>query len=324
MDDRTSFSTSPIPGATDAADLARWAGKDPLSVVLPLSILAAWAYSPPPVFHEVMRRRGVCSRPARLFEVVNDAMFVCAKAYIQPIGAGAVVAFRGTEPTNLINWLADATLQKVAFHAKPTSPPSAPHGYVHGGFYRNTRAIWPEVVEALDALTPEWIIFTGHSFGGALAVLAGALLADYAHDKPTGFGALWPKLRGIVTFGQPMVGDHDFAASYKASVGEKLVRFVYAHDIVPHLPPKTNGWTPVHFGTEYRAPDGASWTKEHKWSDAIVGALGANIVAVGAWMQDQMGLAPKLTLPYSWGDHAPNHYVRVSLPQGAESGSEFD
>jgi len=321
MDAPQSFSRSPIPGAHDARDLADWDGRDPLRVVLPLSVVAAWAYARPAVFQQVMERRGLPSRPAKFVEVVNDAMFVCAKAYVQPVGTGAVVAFRGTEPTNLINWLADATLQKVAFHAKP---PGAVHGYVHGGFYRNTRAVWPEIVETLHELKPEWIYITGHSYGGALAVLAGALMADYEGEKPTGFGMLWGKLKGIVTFGQPMVGDETFAASYTASVGERLVRFVYAHDIVPHLPPRTGGWAPVHLGTEYRAPDGTRWTKEHRWSDPILGVLGANLVAVGAWMQDQMGFAPKLTLPYSWGDHAPNNYVRVSLPHGAESGSEFD
>jgi hypothetical protein len=320
MDAKRSFSRAPIPDAQDADKLAAWHGGDPLGVVVPLSVAAAWAYAPSSVFGAVMDRRGIASGPARFVEVTNDAMFVCAKAYVQPVGAGAIVAFRGTEPTNVINWLADATVKKVAFHA---SPPGAPRGWVHGGFYRNTRAIWPEVVETLHAMQPEWIYFTGHSFGGALAVLAGALLADYARDKPRGFGALWGRLRGVFTFGQPMVGDETFVAHYRETLSPKLTRFVYGHDIVPHLPPKTPGWTPYHLGTEYRAPDG-KWTKEHTWSQAVLGVLGANVLAVGAWIEDQMGLAPKLALPYSWGDHAPNHYVRVSLPYEAESGSEFD
>ena len=103
MDAPQSFSRSPIPGAHDARDLADWDGRDPLRVVLPLSVVAAWAYARPAVFQQVMERRGLPSRPAKFVEVVNDAMFVCAKAYVQPVGTGAVVAFRGTEPTNLIN-----------------------------------------------------------------------------------------------------------------------------------------------------------------------------------------------------------------------------
>jgi len=249
-------------------------------------------------------------------------MFVIAKVYVQLVGDGAIVAFRGTEPTNVINWLADASLKEVAFHAKAKA---VPHGYVHGGFYRNTRAIWPQVVEELARLNPRWIYLTGHSFGGALAVLAGALLVDYkAENHPLGYGDLWDRVKGIFTFGQPMVGDQAFADSYAVPLEGKLLRFVYAHDIVPHLPPGTNGWTPVHFGDEYHGSDGAKWTRHKKVSCPIPEELGTNLLVVGAWIKDQMGLAPRLELPYSWGDHAPNNYVRVSLPEGADSGSEFD
>ena len=46
--------------------------------------------------------------------------------------------------------------------------------------------------------------------------------------------------------------------------------------------------------------------------------------ALIAWIKAQAGFAPRVMLPYSWGDHAPGNYVRISLPAGAESGSEFD
>jgi hypothetical protein len=324
MNTPKTFSRSPLPGVRDDKTLANWqAGGKPLDVVLPLSIAAGWAYADKPVFDLVMERRGLAGAPSTFIEVVNDAMFVCARAYLQPVGNGAIVAFRGTEPTDLINWLADATVQRVAFHAKP---PGAPHGYVHGGFYRNTRAIWPNVIEALYAMKPEWFYITGHSFGAALAVLAGALLADYKQDpgKSDGYGRLWDRLKGIFTFGQPLVGDQDFVNAYTDTVGDKLVRFVYAHDIVPHLPPKTRGWTPVPFGKEFRAPDGLKWTDDHTWTDAVTDALSATLLGVASWVQAQVGVLPTLTLPYSWGDHAPNNYVRVSLPEGMDSGSEFD
>jgi hypothetical protein len=321
MDATPTFSSSKIPSANDAEALARWQrGDDPRDVVLPLSVAAAWAYSGQDVFDEVMRRRGLHGGASKFAQVVNDAMFVCARAYVQPLGSGAIVAFRGTEPTDTINWLADATTQKVAFHA---TQPGAPRGYVHGGFYRNIRAIWPTVVEALDALQPEWIYFTGHSFGGALAALAGALLADYATEKPAGYGALWSKLKAVFTFGQPMVGDETFRSTYATSVGPRLVRYVFAHDIVPHLPPKTPGWTPTHLGTQYRAEDGGKWTADSQTSQPA-GAILDNLIAVSAWIKDQIAFAPKLIPPYSWGDHAPSNYVRVSLPDGSDSGSEFD
>jgi hypothetical protein len=323
MNELQSFSHSAIAGVNDAQSLAAWnVGADPTKVVLPLSVAAAWAYADKPVFDEVMSRRGLRARDSTFVEIVNDAMFVHAKAYIQPVGTGAIVAFRGTEPTNVINWLADASVQKVAFHA---SPPGVPRGYVHGGFYRNTRALWPKVVDALHEMRPEWLYITGHSFGAALAVLAAALLADYSKEKPApGYGGLWPVLKGVFTFGQPMVGDELFTGAYADTVAPRLVRFVYAHDIVPHLPPKTDGWRPVHFGAEYRGQDATKWTRDENASRAVDDILGSNLVAIAAWVKDQIGFAPRLALPYSWGDHAPNNYVRVSLPYGANSGSEFD
>jgi hypothetical protein len=321
MNASPSFARSKIPHADDAQALAAWKlGDDPLRVVLPLSVAAAWAYAGKDAFDEVMCRRGLHGGDSIFTEVVNDAMFVCARAYVQPVGAGAILAFRGTEPTDTINWLADASIKKVAFHARP---PGAPRGYVHGGFYRNIRAVWPQVIDILTAVRPEWIYVTGHSFGAALAALAGALLVDYATEKPDGYGGLWPRVKGVFTFGQPMVGDETFAGLYGPSLGARLVRFVYAHDIVPHLPPKTEGWNPTHIGAQYEAPDGARWVADSAGLRPA-GIVLDNIIAVSAWIKDQIGFAPKLIPPYSWADHAPNNYVRVSLPRGADSGSEFD
>lgn len=317
------FSKAKIEGANDAEALAGWdLRRDPTEIVLPLSIAAGWAYAEKRVFDEVMSRRGLHGGDSKFVDVVNDAMFVCAKAYVQPVGAGAIVAFRGTEPTNLVNWLADATVQRVAFHA---APPGAPRGYVHGGFYRNIRAVWPEVIEALEALNPQWIYLTGHSFGAALALLAGALLADYAElQHPRGYGTFWERVKGIFTFGQPMAGDEAFATHYAAEVGQRLFRFVYEHDIVPHLPPKTPAWTPVHFGAAFAATNGARWSRDARPSVEHAGVLSSNLIGIASWLKDQSGIAPHVSLPYSWADHAPNNYVRTSLPAKEDSGSEFD
>jgi hypothetical protein len=319
---QNNFSTSPLPNVADAASLAAWRpGDDPLRVVLPLAVAAAWSYADEAGFERVMLRRGLGRRKASLHQIANDAMFVCAKAYVQPLpDHGALVAFRGTEPTNVINWLADGTLQRVAFHAPEGK--TAPNGWVHGGFYRNTRALWPEVVEALAHLKPDWFYITGHSYGGALALLAACLLSDYDDDDHA-YGYLWPKLRGVLTFGQPMVGDDVFAKKYAPRLEGHLARFVYEHDIVPHLPPKLNGWGPSHFGQEYRSND-TGWRK-HSAADSVKSLVLDNVIAVTSWFREQWAGGPlKHPLAYSWGDHAPNHYVRVSLPSGAESGSEFD
>jgi hypothetical protein len=323
-----SFARSPM--GNDAQDLAAWDGRDPAKVVLPLSVASGWAYARPEAFDEVMVRRGVRQDPtnpleaASFLEVVNDSMFVCARAYVQPVGEGVVVAFRGTEPTDLINWLADATVERVAFHAKDGA---ATRGHVHGGFYRNIRAIWPLVVQELAARKPRWIYITGHSFGAALAALASALLVDYEStppDKHPDYAELWGRVRGVFTFGQPIVGDTDFANSYREVLGTKLARFVFAQDIVPHLPSTTPGWTPEPFGKEYRGSEADSWRPSTELSDPVRFLVAGNLIAGLSWLKQQSGIAPDHPLPYSWADHAPNNYIRRSLPRGAESGSEFD
>lgn len=290
---------------------------------LPLAIAAAWAYADPATFASVMARRGLLDpdappAQARYIEVVNDAMFVCAKSYLVLNGDVAILSFRGTEPTNVINWLADATVSPVPFHSG--------HGYVHDGFYRNLRAIWPSVAVALADARPDHLYITGHSFGGALAVLAAALLADYAADDKHArdFGPYWGRLRGVFTFGQPAVGDKAFNQKYEALFGDKLFRFIYGNDIVPHLPPRNKQHPLEHFGQVFHAKQGEPWQLALAPTPAVKSTIESNVVGALAWAQKQLGIAPRLVLPLSWDDHAPQNYVRTSLPNGAESGSEFD
>jgi len=250
-----------------------------------------------------------------------DALVYFVERRGQLIDKTAVVAFRGTEPTDLINWLADASNKPVAFHSQLDAR-------VHDGFYRNARAVWPRIVEFLLEKDPERIYFTGHSFGAALAVLSAALLSDYAGADPTkpssNYAPLWEKLTGVFTFGQPMVGDERFGKMYGERLKRRLHRFVYSQDIVPHLPSVTPGWRPVHFGPEYHNKEPHGWSEAPEVSRPVHDILGSNIGAAWAWLRDQLGIKPGPCARYSWADHAPNNYVRVSLPNGADAGSEFD
>lgn len=75
------------------------------------------------------------------------------------------------------------------------------------------------------AAQAEHVWITGHSLGGALAVLAAARL----------------KLQGIAphvyTFGQPRVAFGEFADRFDAELSGRLWRFVNQSDLVPRLPP---------------------------------------------------------------------------------------
>lgn len=75
----------------------------------------------------------------------------------------------------------------------------------------------------------EALYITGHSLGGALAVVAAALI----HVDPH-LNRIREKLRGIYTYGQPMVGFGDFATRFEEEFGKKLFRHVYRKDIMAH------------------------------------------------------------------------------------------
>lgn len=72
---------------------------------------------------------------------------------------------------------------------------------------------------------PLWI--TGHSLGGALAILLALKLSQISGSK----------LAGVVTFGQPKVGDVQLSQAITAQLLPFYRRYVNQRDIVPKLPP---------------------------------------------------------------------------------------
>ncbi|MFJ1938151.1 MULTISPECIES: lipase family protein [unclassified Kitasatospora] len=134
-----------------------------------------------------------------------------------------VTAFRGTQPTEIRDWLSDSST--------PPWPGPARTGYVHYGFAEALESVFPDVrdVHAQLRTNGQTVWFTGHSLGGALAMLAGARL--YLED---------PRLQadGIITFGQPRTCDRLLAAACNEGFKGRLYRFVNNNDIVPQLPPE--------------------------------------------------------------------------------------
>jgi triacylglycerol lipase len=134
-----------------------------------------------------------------------------------------ITAFRGTEPEEIRDWLSDANT--------PPWPGPGTTGYIHYGFGEALQSIFPDVKDTLAELRTngQTVWFTGHSLGGALAMLAGARL--YLED---------PRLQadGVYTFGQPRTCDRTLAAAYNKGFKNRTYRFVNNNDIVPHLPPE--------------------------------------------------------------------------------------
>jgi hypothetical protein len=162
------------------------------------------------------------------------------QAYTMASDRMIVVAFRGTEPAQIRDWLADATT--------PPWPGPATTGYVHYGFAQALESVFPDVKDALAELrtAEQSVWFTGHSLGGALAMLAAARLSLEE-----------PRLRadGVYTYGQPRTCDRLLGAAYNSRFSGRSFRFVNNEDIVPQLPPEpvyTHVESVRHFGADGR------------------------------------------------------------------------
>lgn len=127
-----------------------------------------------------------------------------------------VVAFRGTD--DVADWLTNLDAIQTGAFKKVYG------GKVHEGFARALNSVWHKVVNRIELLRTKkqriWV--TGHSLGGALATLAGRRLGKAM--KPA----------GIFTFGQPRVGDPQFAKKFKLT----MHRFVNDRDLAPRVPPR--------------------------------------------------------------------------------------
>lgn len=184
---------------------------------------AALAYKEPDVVEQQAREWGfdevrhLKSTHAMPFPIEDT------QAYVAVSDRMIVVAFRGTEPAQIRDWLTDGTT--------PPSPGPGGKGFVHYGFDRALSSVYPQLRDTLAELDGDGrtVWFTGHSLGGALAMLAGARL--YFEDPRR-----LPD--GVYTFGQPRTCERLLAAAHRTAFKDRYHRFVNHDDIVPELPPE--------------------------------------------------------------------------------------
>lgn len=168
-----------------------------------------------------------------LLEVLEHPGGQPTRVVLAECGDCLVVSFRGSmplfgRPGGLVTADAIGTWMVNMDVFGPPTPATtveaALPGRVHRGYAQMTRSLWGEVSAALrrSVTGRRRIWLTGHSQGGALAVLVAAKLA--AQGSPPS---------GVITFGAPRVGDQAFNASVQVPV----VRFELADDLVPSLPP---------------------------------------------------------------------------------------
>lgn len=163
---------------------------------------------------------GFLTTGCRVFSVKTAQVLAAANDQI------VIVAFRGTQPDKLADWLVDAEIIQKPwqdFFGKPDL------GCVHHGFVRNTSFVWEQLSQFVAGARKNqqslWI--TGHSLGGAMALIAGA--AFTFSERQT--------VNGIYTFGQPRAGNCAFASSCNRQLQTVAFRVVNNQDIVPHVPP---------------------------------------------------------------------------------------
>lgn len=319
-----------------------------------LAVLSAWAYAVPEEFAAYLVRIGLPGSQCASLELTNEVLLITDCAYLiqSHDKQSLILCFRGTPPLSTISWASNMAIEPTPFYA----------GNVHSGFYGSMLAMWPSIVKLLcralrgeelctaveqvnaqdsamecgspsPASTascagmpmdqPPQLYIAGHSLGGALSVLAAALIfmgegIFIESGTLADLTSYQKRLSGVYTFGQPRVGDPLFAEVYGPKFGERLFRMVYEDDPITRLPSSPAMGDYAHFGIEYHATEGG-WQRSNPahgaW--AFVRSLpqwaflnGLAVVARVAPFVRWFGLLQNL---WSWDNHLPLRYMRTSL-----------
>jgi triacylglycerol lipase len=126
-----------------------------------------------------------------------------------------IIAFAGTDPVSLANWISDFDLGITRSGAA-------------NGFAEAAQSVWPRIEDLLRTRGEAGPIFvTGHSLGAALAAIT-------ASNIETAFPG---RLRAVFAFGMPRTGNQQFASAYNQALGARTFRLVHGQDLVPTVPP---------------------------------------------------------------------------------------
>ncbi|MBP0001830.1 MAG: lipase family protein [Cyanobacteria bacterium SID2] len=149
-----------------------------------------------------------------------------------------VIVFRGTQEVD--EWIANLNAKQTYYKFYDLNP-----GKVHEGFYEIYNGALSEqtrnLVSQLDPNLPCYI--TGHSLGGALALLAALDIVETFPERQS-------QIR-MYNYGTPRVGNPVFAQYYSDRVPNSY-RIINIADVTPTLPPTILGKEVyLHVGQEW-------------------------------------------------------------------------
>lgn len=209
-EDRTEWDIEPRPVFTDGEKLNQlWSAYDEYAdwPVAELMVeLCQIAYQPPVEAREILRQRGFES------ETIESGSM---SGYVIKSGENAVILLRGTESS----W--HDVLQDLIFISSHRG-----NGRMHAGFRSGySDSMHRQVQQLLQRFGTKRVWITGHSLGGALAVVcAHDLLVDGEYE-----------IAGVMTFGQPKVVRTQMRDFLEPRLADRYVVFVNDMDPVPKV-----------------------------------------------------------------------------------------
>jgi predicted lipase len=220
-------------------------------------------------------------------------------------GRGATfVTFAGSDPLKFEDWITNFNVRQSA-------------DGTHQGFEAAINTVWSKIEPAIKkglAIGPA-LFFTGHSLGGALAIVAALRAANEFKIQPT-----------VYTFGSPRTGGALFFNSYQPLLGNSTYRLIDGDDVVPTVPAAQPGGY-LHVGKSIQCrtdglfddPPTITGAAEQNLPDFVANAIESGIDDFRAFSAFQFirRIGPRLldraasVLPRVVRDHVPANYFRA-------------